>query len=189
MWSRLREIFNTFAKYGLAHLLNKFGFRGSQKARGQSLDEFQEGRLLKEALEELGPVFIKLGQFLSLRKDLLSESWRIPLMDLQDQSKPHPIEDVIETLENEFKQPYQQWLSQLDSLPLGTASLGQVHLATLSSGRKVAIKVKHVKTETIQKDLEVLSFLAKQAEKRSQMAETFRLTDIFQEFPKACEKN
>ncbi|MBN8237202.1 AarF/ABC1/UbiB kinase family protein [Halobacillus kuroshimensis] len=188
MWSRLREIFNTFAKYGLTHLLNRFGFRGSQKAQAQSLDEFQEGRLLKEALEELGPVFIKLGQFLSLRKDLLSESWRLPLMDLQDQSKPHPIEDVIETLDKEFKQPYQQWLCQLDPIPLGTASLGQVHLATLSSGRKVAIKVKHVKSEIIEKDLEILSFLAKQAEKRSQMAATFRLVDVFQEFSESLRQ-
>ncbi|WLR47273.1 AarF/UbiB family protein [Halobacillus litoralis] len=188
MWSRLREIFNTFAKFGLTHILNNFGFRVSKRTHTGTLEDFREGRLLKEALEELGPVFIKLGQFLSLRKDLLSESWRIPLMDLQDQSKPQPFGEVIKTLQQEFNRPHQQWLSDLDPIPLGAASLGQVHQATLATGHKVAIKVKNVKKESMEKDLEVLLFLSKQAEKRSQMAAKFRLVEVIQEFSESLRQ-
>lgn len=101
----------------------------------------RNARRFRETSLELGGAFLKIGQLLSSRPDLLPAAWVGELALLQDQATPLPAEEVIAILEQEFNQPLEQLFADFDAEPLAAASIGQVHRARLHDGREVAVKV------------------------------------------------
>ncbi len=116
------------------------------------------------ALEELGPTFVKLGQILSTRADLVGRTLAEELRKLQDHVPADPPEAIHRIVEDELGQPIKDLFLEFDDAPLASASIGQVHRARLKNGEAVVVKVQHDGVqETIRKDLEVLSGLAPSA--------------------------
>jgi ubiquinone biosynthesis protein len=113
------------------------------------------------ALEELGPTFVKLGQVLSTRPDLLPPAYITELTKLQDSVPPAPWEDVREIIIQDLADKPEQIFSELNPEPMAAASLAQVYRACLPGGENVIVKVQRPDiTEVIQTDLEILSELA-----------------------------
>jgi ubiquinone biosynthesis protein len=123
------------------------------------------GARLRLALEELGPIFVKFGQALSVRPDLLSSEVAEELAKLQDRVPPFPSKLAIEALQRAFNRPLTELYSEVDEVPLAAASIAQVHPARLRDGTAVVVKIlrPHVH-EIIRRDLEVLYALAALAE-------------------------
>ena len=96
---------------------------------------------LRLALENLGPIFVKFGQVLSTRRDLMPSDLTDELEKLQDQVPPFPSAQAIALLETQYRKPLHEVFSSFDELPVASASVAQVHFAELPDGRKVAVKV------------------------------------------------
>lgn len=130
-------------------------FRRPAKARGVRL---------REALEELGPIFVKFGQVLSTRPDLLPDDIAVELVRLQDKVPPFPGDEAVRIVEQELGQPLDQVFSDFDRVPVASASVAQVHLAQLVDGTEVAVKVLRPGIEhIIERDLALLYTIARLA--------------------------
>jgi ubiquinone biosynthesis protein len=103
--------------------------------------EGRPGERLARAMEELGPVFIKLGQALSIRSDLIGEEVASDLSSLQDRLEPFAGEIAKQTIEEELDKPLEEIFSSFDEVPVAAASIAQVHFAVTTAGREVAVKV------------------------------------------------
>jgi ubiquinone biosynthesis protein len=99
------------------------------------------GERLRLALESLGPIFVKFGQLLSVRPDLVPEDITTELAKLQDKVPPFAWEDVAATLDRAYGRPHQEVFKTIDQAPIASASVAQVHFATLPDGREVAVKI------------------------------------------------
>ncbi len=158
---RLQQILHTFARYGLPllsrriPLFERLRFFLSPEVLSRPPQEN-----LRLALEELGPTFIKIGQILSTRLDLLPEEYCRELRKLQDQAPPVSFASIRQVIEEEFRKPLEEVFPHFDSSPLASASIAQVHRARLPDGREVAVKVqKPGIAEVILEDLAVLESL------------------------------
>ncbi len=121
-----------------------------------------EGRRLRLALERLGPVFIKFGQILSTRRDLLPEEMADELAYLQDRVAPFPGEVAQRIVEQQLGKPIAELFAEFDLQPLASASIAQVHTATLSNGDKVVVKVIRPGIEkVIRKDVRLMKMMAR----------------------------
>ena len=141
---RLAATVGLFTRYGLADFAKQQGLEGL--AREPEPGEDHGGspdvaRAFRKRLVELGPAYIKLGQVLSTRPDLLPDSYIRELEKLQDDVDPIPVEVVKETIETELGGRLSKLFATFEEEPLGTASLGQVHAAELRDGRPVVVKV------------------------------------------------
>lgn len=124
------------------------------------------GERLRLSLEALGPVFVKFGQLLSTRRDLLPDDIAWELAKLQDQVAPFPSQLAIESIEGALGQPVQDLFAEFSEEPLASASVAQVHAATLHSGEDVVVKVLRPGIEkTIRQDIQLLFTLARWVEK------------------------
>ena len=176
----------------LARLVRRHG--RSDLLAGANLDEFDiddeaplgdtaRAEAFADDLERMGPTFIKLGQLLSTRFDLLPASYTTALERLQDEVDPISFETVREVVEGELGATLKERFRDFDEEPLAAASLGQVHRAVLRNGREVVVKVQrpHVR-ETVREDMKVLGRLARLADKRTEVGRSFgfgRLLDQF----------
>jgi ubiquinone biosynthesis protein len=121
-------------------------------------------KLLKRYLEECGGAFVKLGQFLSMRLDLLSLPYCQELESLLDQLPPSPVEDIIRSIESDLGRPVHQSFAEFDPVPVSSASVAQVHAARLLGGERVVVKVKHPGIEELFRcDIRNARFLARVA--------------------------
>ncbi|MBX5437648.1 MAG: AarF/ABC1/UbiB kinase family protein [Alicyclobacillaceae bacterium] len=138
---------------------------------------------IRVTLEELGPTFIKVGQVASLRADLFPAELVRQLAKLQDEVAPVPFAAIREQVEAELGQPLEEAFAAFDEVPIGSASIGQVHRAVLRTGEQVAVKVQrpHIE-EQIQVDLEVLADIARLAERRLDWARHYQLSEVVDEF-------
>jgi ubiquinone biosynthesis protein len=102
---------------------------------------------VRQILQDLGPTFIKMGQLLGTRPDLVPKEFCDEFEDLYDQTRPTPFEDVREVVETELGQPLEEVYASFDEEPVASASIGQVHFATLHTGERVAVKVQHPRIE------------------------------------------
>jgi ubiquinone biosynthesis protein len=140
---------------------------------------------IRLALEELGPIFIKFGQALSTRRDLLPEDIADELAKLQDRVPPFPGEQARQIIEAALKKPVSELFLDFNEIPLASASIAQVHPATLKDGRDVVVKVVRPNIlPVIERDLEVLHTLAYLAEKSSADIRRLHPQDVVGEFDK-----
>ncbi|NUM87984.1 MAG: AarF/ABC1/UbiB kinase family protein [Bdellovibrionales bacterium] len=165
---RIRQIASVFAKHGFPEVMEQVGLgrfipAGSRPAADETIGAPQR---LRAAFEELGPTFIKFGQLLSSRGDLLPEAYAAELSHLQDRVSALPYSVIRGSVERELGKPVEQVFSSFGESPLASASIGQVHEATLLNGRRVVVKVQRPGIDTLIKtDVSVLSGLASAAEK------------------------
>jgi ubiquinone biosynthesis protein len=183
---RLRQILRTFTRYGFAFLFyrlpfwERWGTRAIREARRKPPQEN-----LRRALEELGTTFIKIGQLLSTRLDLLPEEYCLELRKLQDQAPPVNFAAIRAIVEKELQRPLEEIFEQFDETPLASASIAQVHRARLRNGPWVAVKVqKPGVEELIISDLEILAYLAQFMDRFSASEEPIRASEMVAEFKK-----
>src|SRR6056297_886264 len=166
---RWREILHVLRRYGLADWLSRFQrfpFRHAFKDRaGVPLTEYSREQRVRMALTELGPTFIKLGQILAGRPDLVGAELAEELKRLRANVPPEPIETVEATLAAELGDAFREQFRSIAPVPLAAASIGQVHRAVLRDGRPVVIKVQRAEIEPrMRQDIEVLAGLAQLAQ-------------------------
>jgi len=140
---------------------------------------------LRQALEELGPIFVKFGQVLSTRPDLMPEDIALELTRLQDQVPPFPGDDAVKVIETSFNQKLDELFSEFDREPVASASVAQVHFAKLKTGEEVAVKVIRPGIEQIiGRDVEILYLFARFAKRYSKQARRLRPVEVIDEFRK-----
>lgn len=138
---------------------------------------------LREAFEALGPIYVKFGQALSTRRDLLPDDVALELAKLQDQVPPFPGEVAREIIERELGKPIEELFAEFDLRPLASASIAQVHAARLKSGEEVVVKVLRPGIEKqIRRDLELLYLLARLASSLIPEARRLRPVELVREF-------
>jgi len=143
------------------------------------------GVRIRRTLEDLGPIYVKFGQALSTRKDLLPEDIADELVKLQDKVPPFPNETARQIIEQQLGQKISQAFAEFDASPLASASVAQVHTATLKSGEKVIVKVLRPDIEErIHSDVGLLYELARLAERFWSDARRLRATEVVAEFEK-----
>ncbi len=178
---RHRQLVGILLKYGGRELVDRLRL-GSFLAGNQEHMEEHAGELASD-LEELGPTYIKFGQLLSTRSDLLPDAVLEQLERLQDQIQPMPFEMVKTIIEVELGRPLMDIFSSVEETPLGSASLGQVHAAVLRDGRAVAVKVQRPGIrELIASDIEALRDFAGWFEKRTEVGRRYAVAALVEEF-------
>ena len=148
-----------------------------------SEDEYnQKPEELVEDLKKMGPTYVKLGQLLSTRPDLLPENYLQALANLQDDVETMPYEEVQKIFEEEIGVKINKAFELFDPKPLASASIGQVHLALLPSGRKVVVKIQRpgIRKNFIE-ELEILKNMADLAVTHSKVAKKYALDDVIEE--------
>jgi ubiquinone biosynthesis protein len=167
--TRLLAIQRVLVRHGLdelvrsTHLLRpaRFLFWLSPAAWRSRHEEKARGVRIREALEELGPIFVKFGQSLSTRQDLLPPDIGAELAKLQDQVPPFPAEQARQIIENAYGRPPEEVFAEIQPQALAAASIAQVHLARLPGGEEVVVKILRPGVrERIEADLEVMYALA-----------------------------
>jgi ubiquinone biosynthesis protein len=177
-------------RYGLDELVLS-GFRNPAVALlrrvitvGRSLKE-PRGQRLREALERLGPIFVKFGQVLSTRRDLLPLDVAEELARLQDRVPPFPSSVAVATIEQSFGKPLAEVFAEFDQTPIASASIAQVHFAKLHDGREVAVKVLRPNMlPVIEKDLGLMRIMASWVEKLSADGKRLKPREVVAEFDK-----
>ncbi len=138
---------------------------------------------LRLALEELGPTFVKLGQILSMRADLLPSAYIAELELLQDRVPAEPFDLIRATIEAELGKSIDEVFTSVDPVPIASASIGQVHAAELPDGTSVVLKVqRHGVSERIAQDLDILDELARIGEARSSFLRQADISGLVKEF-------
>ncbi len=175
---RWTEIASVLSKYGLADWISRLNvdfFKDRLKDReGEALARQTPEKRIRLALTELGPTFIKLGQTLSTRPDLVGVALADELRQLQADVPADSADLVYALIESELGQSVPELFAEFDDTPLASASIGQVHAARLPSGEAVVVKVQHTGIEeTVREDLDVLAGLALLAERVPELA-TYR---------------
>ena len=168
--NRALEVLTVLSKYGLANWVSRLDVEFAKdllKTRdGASLARFTGPERIRLALTELGPTFIKLGQVLSTRADLVGVEIAAELEKLQDNVPPDDLRTVRETVESELGGTLADLFDRFDETPLATASIGQVHRARLKTGEDVVVKVRRQGIERkMRVDLDILAGLAQLADR------------------------
>lgn len=186
---RYRQIAETLAKHGFGFLLSLSGLERFLPFHKELLGESSGNQSLtppqhiRAALEELGATFIKLGQLLSTRPDLLSPEYLLELAKLQDEAPPFDSDVAVEVVESELSQSIKDVFARFDREPLAAASIGQVHAAQLRDGTEVIVKVRRPDVvEQVEEDLEILQNVASALNRRWEFAKRYDLLGLVQEF-------
>jgi len=177
--NRSRQIARTLLSHGWDFLRNN-----EERNAGQnSVTSNARPLHLRLALEELGTTFIKLGQLLSTRADLLPPQYLVELRKLQDSAPPVPFAEIQQAIVTELGEPIENLFAEFDSTPLAAASIGQAHAATLRDGTEVVVKVRRPGVvEQVNEDLEILKELAATAIRHSNFAAQYDLIGLVEEF-------
>jgi ubiquinone biosynthesis protein len=189
---RLLTIYRIIVRYGLDELLLSTKlFRPLRLfayfAPGYWLRSKQltRGMRIHYALEELGPLFVKFGQILSTRRDLLPDDIAFELAKLQDHVAPFCCEEVEQIIEKAYGRPVHEVFAHFESTPIAAASIAQVHAARLHNGREVVVKVLRPGIQTIiRKDIELLYLFAKLANRYWAEGRRLRPLEVVAEFEK-----
>jgi len=172
--NRLRHIAQVLTRHGFGHIVAQIDLsrfvpvwmlRRKERERGAEAGPSAIGRRLVAVFSELGPTFIKLGQVLSTRPDIIPQQTLSEFRILQDKVPPFDTERAKEIIEQELEKPLGALFAWFDETPLGSASIAQVHQARLHSGDEVVLKVRRPDIEeTIRQDMELLRWLAESLE-------------------------
>ncbi len=188
---RLREISTVLARHGFFPLMERLHLSklvsiplrlmGRKITRDkEELDEPTRARL---AMEELGPTFIKFGQILSTRPDVVPHEYIIEFLKLQDSVTPFPFNDAAKVIEAEFGRPIGELFSSIEETPVAAASIAQVHRAVTRGGSEVMVKVQRPGIEeTVDTDIAILGYLAKLLEKYVPESRIYQPSGMVEEF-------
>lgn len=181
---RYRTVLQVLSRYGFGYLADHLGLSRLRAGTGpDSGAAGGRGERLRRAFEELGPTFVKLGQMLSTRNDLLPPDIVAGLEKLQDQVAPFSFPQVLAVLEQQLGTPLDQRFAQFEPEPVAAASLGQVHFAVLQDGTPVAVKIQRPGVpEQVELDLQVLQGLAVTAAARTHWGRDYDLPAVAREF-------
>jgi ubiquinone biosynthesis protein len=185
---RLVHISATLARYGLDDLLQATHlFRPMRWVRkilpGKGVGDQPRGARLRLALQELGPVYVKFGQIISTRRDLLPRDIADELSQLQDRVPPFPGDEAQAIIEKSLGKPVGELFAEFDTEPLASASIAQVHPVTLPDGRQAVAKVVRPGIEKqLRRDIDLLKAIAGLAQRYWENGDNVRPVDIVTEF-------
>src|SRR6185503_20956167 len=176
-------------KYGKAELVQTAGLDealDAEEAKEASPETVELAGQLAKDLETLGPTYVKLGQLLSTRGDLLPPPVLEALARLQDSVGPFPYSEVEQIVRRELGVRISKGFAEFNPEPIAAASLGQVHRARLRDGRQVAVKIQRPNIrQTIVDDLEALAEIAEWFDKHSQAGKVYGFADMLEEFKRS----
>lgn len=184
---RYKDILRLLTRYGSTDLFNGADLDEEILLEDLPVRPDQNGaaEALADDLEALGPTFVKLGQLLSTRADLLPAAYLRALARLQDDVEPFDAEEVQEIIADELHVRISKAFRDFDPEPMAAASLGQVHRAVLRDGRPVAVKVQRPDIrERVRDDLETLEEIADFADKHTEAGRKYALADVLAQFRK-----
>lgn len=189
---RWREILRVLSKYGLAEGLSRLGPEFAKDLiktpAGDVIARHRFETRVRLALVELGPTFVKLGQALSTRPDLVGPALAGELQELQEHAPADPPEVVHDILRHELGRPPEEVFARFEPEPLASASIGQVHRASLHDGSPVAVKVQHPDIEhKLEVDLDIVLGLAQWAEKVPELSD-YRPHAVAAEFQRTIRR-
>ncbi|ADL12254.1 ABC1 kinase family protein [Acetohalobium arabaticum] len=192
---RYRKIAEVLIKNGFGYLLDSLDLyqflplTRRLKLDNEESEELSRAERLRLVLEELGPTFIKLGQLLSTRQDLIPQEYIKELTKLQDDVPPFSFELVLQQVEEELNQPVDDLFANIEKEPLAAASIGQVHKAVLKNGQQVVIKVQRPEIrDIIETDLDIIFNLAEILDKRVIGDDFLDPVEIASEFNRIIKK-
>lgn len=184
---RYQQIVRVLMAHGLGGIIAPFDPRGRRSADNLEIAGGLTGRKraihLRRALEQLGPTFIKLGQILSTRADILPPVYIEELSRLREDVPADASDEILAILTEELGAGPDELFARFDREPIAAASIGQVHAAELTDGRQVVVKVQRPNVQrVVQEDLAILADVARVAEERSEFLRRNRVSDLMREF-------
>lgn len=190
---RVRDIAGIFIRHGLGEFISRLRLSGDRRPRHADVEHkksyFTTAQRFRLAFEELGPTFIKLGQVLSTRVDMFPPDWIKEFQHLQDEVRPIPPEDIRAVVTASLGRPMEEVFEVFEWIPVGSASIAQVHRAVLKNGALVAVKVKRPGIEaTIAADLRILTYLAGLIESEMPEIRRYQPVNMVQYFARSLER-
>ena len=195
--NRYREIIVVLVKYGFGDLLTRthlgeyvdLGKKVLLRKGAKETVSLSRWERMRMALEELGPTFVKAGQIMSSRPDLLPHELIVELEKLQDSVSPFSGEEAKRSVEQELGKPISDLFNEFTDTPIASASIAQVHKAVLQGGEKVAVKVQRPRIEQIiEVDLEIMLHLATLMEKHLPAMDILNPVGVVNEFERSIRK-
>ena len=174
--ARVTEIGRVATRHGFGYMLDR-------RRTADAQPDADRGRHLREMLDELGPTFVKFGQLLSTRPDLVPPDMIVELRKLQDDVSPFPIEDVERVVRAELGLTIEQAFVSFDERPIAAASIGQVHRATLPNDAEVVVKVQRPTAQRqIESDLKLMGSAARVVRERVRQLDFMDANELVDEF-------
>ncbi len=187
---RMQQVYNVMLRYGMEMLLDQ-GTVGNLRRRMQQwiyhpdkeLEPLSNPVMVRLMLQELGPTYVKMGQIVSSRADVLPPDWELEMNKLQSDVPPFPYEQVEETLQSELGDSPQELYAYFEQEPFAAASTAQVHRATLPSGEDVVVKIQRPGIRTqVKADIGIMSNAARVFERRAGWARDADFVGVLKEF-------
>ncbi|MDQ2897380.1 MAG: AarF/ABC1/UbiB kinase family protein [Actinomycetota bacterium] len=186
---RYREIAETLSRHGMGYVVDMLGldqqipFHHGLLGHERRTLPYTRPEHVRLALEQLGATFVKLGQILSTRSDLLGPEYQVEFAKLQDSAPPVPGEAICNLIAEELSQGVEEAFATFDAVPLAAASIGQAHAATRHDGIEVVVKVRRPGVvEQVAVDLEILRNLARHTSRHWQAAADYDIVGLVDEF-------
>ncbi len=183
---RLSEIVGVLVKHGFADLIQRMKLSKFIPPKYREHTYFQKlptSVRLRMSFEELGPTFIKLGQLLSTRRDLIPEDFANEFEKLQDKVQAHDFNEILKIIESEYNKKVSEVFLNIESEPIAAASIAQVHLATLKTKELVAVKIQRPQIiKTINNDISILKGLSILLEQYISESRPFNPKELVEEF-------
>src|SRR6185503_18597554 len=190
---RISEIAQVAVRHGFGYFFETHRLTdllpGRPKIDPEAASPSERGRHLREMLDELGPTFVKFGQLLSTRPDVVPPDIVLELQKLQDDVRPVPYEDVERVIREELELSVEQLFTEFDPTPIAAASIGQVHRAMLPNGRRVAVKVQRPNApRQVEADVALLYQAARLIKERVRALEFIDPRQLVDEFSRSIRQ-